>query len=136
MPSMRYVHVMRNGLDMAYSGNQHQLRFWGAATLGVPDVPVDPRHSLKYWCAVHRRVLDVGEAMHDRFLLVDFDVLVDDPARGLDRLCEFVGISPDRATRDELLELIRRPPTSGRHRRHDIAELDQADVAYASSIAQ
>ena len=28
-PQLKYIHVMRNGLDMAYSSNQQQLLLWG-----------------------------------------------------------------------------------------------------------
>src|SRR5262249_24496407 len=32
-PEMKYIHVMRNGLDMAYSENQNQLKLWGSVFL-------------------------------------------------------------------------------------------------------
>ena len=32
---MKYIHVMRSGLDMAYSENQNQLALWGRHYLGI-----------------------------------------------------------------------------------------------------
>ena len=31
---VKYIHVVRNGLDMAWSRNQNQLKFWGPLLLG------------------------------------------------------------------------------------------------------
>src|SRR5690606_16779845 len=36
IPDMKYIHVCRNGLDMAYSTNQNQLKLWGEIILGEP----------------------------------------------------------------------------------------------------
>ena len=58
MPRMRYIHVTRNGLDMAYGRNQNQPRLWGRRFLGIDPIRVDPRYSLKYWVAAHQIILD------------------------------------------------------------------------------
>lgn len=73
LPNMKYIHVMRNGLDMAYSRNQNQLRNWGETMLGTPDYAITPYWSLKFWCHVHRRVISLGRNMPGRFLLLNYD---------------------------------------------------------------
>jgi hypothetical protein len=52
IPGLKYIHVARNGLDMAYSTNQNQLQLWGPAALGA-ESPIDPRNSLRFWCWAH-----------------------------------------------------------------------------------
>ena len=91
LPSLRYIHVARNGLDMAHSGNKNQLEFWGNTFLGLNAVPIDPRHSLTYWCRVHRRVLDIASDMPGRFLLLNYDEFCEHPDRGMIELIAFLG---------------------------------------------
>ena len=46
IPNMKYIHVARNGLDMAYSENQTQLALWGLSFLGE-ELELSPKNSLK-----------------------------------------------------------------------------------------
>lgn len=130
-PTLHYVHVVRNGLDMALSRNQNQLRFWGERWLGRPPQP-GPRDSLAYWCVVHRRVQRIGADMGPRFLWLDYDALCADPASGLAQLAGFLG-APAGAV-PALLPLVSPQPTSGRHRDMPLAQFDPADLDYLRSI--
>ncbi len=57
----RYVHVIRNGLDMAYSSNQWQLRTWGWL-YGVSAIPPisegSPATSLEYWIRANKAAIE------------------------------------------------------------------------------
>jgi hypothetical protein len=133
-PEMKYVHVMRNGLDMAHSPNQNQLRLWGPAFLGSNDYTVHPRWSLKYWCAVHRRVIDVGRSMPGRFLLLNYDDYCLAPSRGLELVLTFLGRGVD-VRRLRRLESLARPPSSmGRFKHFGVGIFDPEDVAYVKSL--
>src|SRR5438128_2372897 len=46
LPSLRYLHVVRDGRDMALSENQNQLRKHGGAFLGRPADPASPVDSI------------------------------------------------------------------------------------------
>lgn len=134
LPGMKYVHVVRSGLDMAYSSNQAQLHLWGPSFLGIEQVDTSPRLSLKYWCAVHRRVIERGRKLGDRFLLLNYDRLCAAPAEGLDPFLRFLGVEPARETRDRLLASICPPQSMGRFRRHPPSDLDPDDVAFARDL--
>lgn len=134
LPGMKYVHVVRNGLDMAYSSNQAQLLLWGPSFLGLETVDTSPRLSLKYWHEAHRRVLEHGKELGDRFLLLSYDKLCAEPAEGLGTLLRFLGAEPERATRDRLLASIHPPKSVGRFRRHPPSELDPEDIAFARDL--
>ena len=131
LPGLRYVHVVRNGLDMAFSRNQSQLAFWGERWLGRQVRP-GPRDALTYWCMVHRRVQEIGDAMGSRFLWLDYDALCADPAEGFAILADFLGL-PVTDT-EPLLPLVRPQPTTGRHREHPLSIFDPADLDYLSGI--
>lgn len=127
-PGLRYIHVMRNGLDMAWSRNQNQLALWGEAFLGRA-VTVTPRDSLAYWCAVHRRVATLGEALGPRFLLLDYDAFCRAPEAGVRRLLAFLGVPPEAGRVAALARAVRPPASIGRHALHPDAGFDAADVA-------
>lgn len=133
LPGLRYIHVVRNGLDMAHSANQNQLRFWGERFLG-PGVEVSPRASLRYWHRVHRRVLDVCAPLGERFLLLDYDRLCADPAGGLRRLVELLGRSLDPERLDRLAGLARPPDSIGRFKRYGLDCFDAEDVAFVAEL--
>lgn len=133
MPRLRYIHVMRNGLDMAYSTNQNQLALWGPQLL-ARDVRMSPRDSLAYWCAVHRRVHAWGAAMGTDFLLLDYDRLCAQPRRGVRSLLEFLAIEPAPERIDTLIANVRPPSGIGRYKAHGLDDFAAADVAFVRSL--
>lgn len=134
IPTLKYIHVVRNGLDMAYSQNQNQLRLWGPRFLGIDPVPIDPRHSLKYWCRVHEHLLAVFECFPGRCLLLNFDRLCEDPRRHLDGMLTFLDVDPSRARIDELALLIHPPASIGRYRDFDTSLLDPQDIGTVAKL--
>jgi hypothetical protein len=133
LPSLRYVHVARHGVDMAYSANQNQLRLWGQLLLGRP-VEVTPASALKYWCAVHRRVLALGRDMGSDFLFLRYDDLCREPREQVARLLDFLGVEVSASELERLAGLIVRPQSIGRYAAHGLAGFDAADLAYVEEL--
>ena len=129
-PTLKYIHMVRNGLDMAYSENQNQLGKWGPIFLNR-NVKIDPRDSLEFWCAVQRRITRIGERYPDRVFQLSFDRLIRNPAPEIDALTRFIGAELTSAQKDEICSWIVVPDSAGRHRNHDISVLNPKDVAYA-----
>ena len=125
-PRMRYIHVVRHGLDMAFSRNQTQLNYWGDAMLGGPGDP-GPARALSYWCAAQKRARRLGEMMADRFLWLDYDHLCLDPQDGLGKLCDFLGLPCPNP--EKMLAMIQPPASMGRFRHTDCSMLSSADIA-------
>ncbi len=62
-PEMKFVYVVRNGLDMAFSENQNQLKyFWGDLLL-EGDISPTPVNALRYWVAAHKRMQGFRQRM-------------------------------------------------------------------------
>jgi hypothetical protein len=133
LPSLRYVHVARHGLDMAYSANQNQLRLWGPLFLGGP-IDITPASALAYWCAVHRRVLACADDMGDDFLLVSYDDLCREPHEQVARLLDFLGVGVPAPELARLAGIVVRPPSIGRYAAHGLAGFDAADLAYVEQL--
>lgn len=128
-PDMQYVHVVRNGLDMAYSANQNQLGLWGPLMLGA-EAGTGPRASLRYWCEAQRRIESLRDRMPDRVLLLSFDALCRDPRPSLEALLAFVGIDPAPSVLTPLMALVEAPGSIGRFKPRDLGTFDASDVEY------
>lgn len=133
LPEMRYIQVVRNGLDMAHSANQNQLRLWGERFLG-PGVDVSPYYSLKYWHRVHKRLLTLGEPMGERFYLLNYDSFCSDPAVGLERLLGFLQLRIPASERDRLLGFVTPPGSIGRFKNQGIDIFDPSDVRFVARL--
>ena len=131
LPGLRYVHVVRNGLDMAFSANLNQLVFWGEKALGRP-VRRTPADALAYWCHVHRQGLDLAPVLGERMLWLDYDVLCEAPVEGMTRLLDFLGHGPARA--GELAGLVKAPASRHRHRGRSLSDFAADDLAFLRRI--
>ena len=116
LPGLRYLHLVRDGRDMALSSNQVQLRKHGNAALGASDEPETLR-SVSLWREVNLRAADHGEQMGDRYLRVRFEDLCADPVPEVARVLAFLGLSGDA---EAIAAAVVEPPaTLGRWRQAD-----------------
>lgn len=127
---LRFVYVVRHGLDMAYSDNRAQLYNWGPqfgidASIGETAVP---DAMLAYWVAVTRRAVELGGRLGERFLLLDYDALCTEPRVVLPKLLDFAGVKVDDSRLDTLAALPRPPRTMGRFRDQPWRELDANNI--------
>lgn len=132
-PTLKYIHVIRNGLDMAYSSNQNQLQLWGPLFLGE-DAVNTPRNSLRFWRIANQRVIDFFAVLPGRFLLLNFDRLCRDPGSEIARLLNFAGKDPEPSSIRQLVGLLRAPQSIGRFKREGLGEFDPADVEYVRHL--
>lgn len=108
LPGLRYVHVIRHGLDMALSRNRLQLAYWGRFF----DVKPEPgerieQTQLRFWAVANRRAIEFGHRhMGARFLLLRHDDLCRDPDGEIARLTMFAGQEPCDAVHAELRGMI------------------------------
>lgn len=129
LPGLRYVHVVRNGLDMAFSGNQHQLRLWGKHVLGE-EGPDSPQRSLAYWCAVHRKLQRLHGANRERMYWLDFDALCRDPEMQVAQLLRFLGFPQDAVDAGSLgIE-----PQPAKHSADRLDGFSPEDIAFVRSL--
>jgi hypothetical protein len=122
---VRYIHVIRHGLDMAFSSNQNQTRNFGrhygvdAAARPLPEA------SLAYWIRANTWALETVSRLGLDHLVVDFDRLCADPHGGAGNLLRFLG--RDDADLPRLAALVEPPASLGRYRDHDLAFVTAAD---------
>jgi len=124
-PSLTYIHVIRDGLVMVDSGNWDQSALW-AARFDMPAQRRRPTRSsmLEYWVRANRRAIDIGStALGDRFVLVRFESLINDPKRTLRDIARRLGLE----VTTEALELIDSVHGGTRPRKTTTADLSVDD---------
>jgi hypothetical protein len=131
--NMKYIHVVRNGLDMAFSQNQNQLKMWGQHFIGE-QCSITPYYSLKYWCITHKRVQQIGKTMGSNFLLLNYDNFCANPEQGILALSNFLGLDAAQISDNSLLELIQAPDSIGRFKSHDTALFSEEDLDYVKEL--
>jgi hypothetical protein len=133
-PEMKFVFVMRNGLDMAFSDNRNQLEhFWGDLMLEGDNSPT-PQNLLRYWIAAHKRMQGFRQRMGHRLHFLSFDRLCLDPEGELEALREFAGIQISKKDMALLADSVSPPKTMGRFREHDLSVFDPADIDFVKML--
>jgi len=117
LPDMRFIHVVRDGRDMALS---HRL-----TTLGQFDRQVLPRRgphqgavaAARAWSIQNCRAHEQGvRFLGDRYLVIRHEDFLDHTTDKLTVLAAFAEISPTQANIDEALSLLDAPGSRGRHK--------------------
>jgi Sulfotransferase family len=97
MPSLRFLHFIRDGRDMAFSDNQKQLEKHGKTVFkdGWP-ARRRPTRSIELWNRINLQAADFGErVLGDRYLRVRFEDLCNQPAATVGRIFDFFGLEGD-----------------------------------------
>lgn len=119
-PTMKYIHMIRHGLDMAFSGKPEQHDKWGDL-FGIEAGPsANERTMLEFWLKANQRAVQLGEELlGERFMVLLFDKLCDEPEAQITRIVDFLGVQ--KVNLDLLVKIPQKPDTKGRYKRHDIS---------------
>ncbi len=128
-PDLRYVHMTRDPLDMAFSGNLNQLKTWGPIYLNR-DITRSPVDALSYWCAVHQRMTRLNARFPGRVFNLDYGQLIDTPGRVFADLFDFLEMRVPADRLRAICAMVRKPDTVDRHRAHDTSDLRSEDIEY------
>ena len=133
---LRFVHVIRHGLDMAFSRNRQQLMNWGPL-LGVnaPDDPEGfPEALLRYWLVANHRAIELGTSLlGECFMLLNFDHLCQEPHRVIGDLAAFLTVDLSPSAHRHLATLPKLPQDSGRYKKQD---LDLFSLSQRTAVRQ
>ncbi|WP_062047162.1 sulfotransferase [Bacillus sp. JCM 19034] len=122
-PNLRYIHVIRNGLDMAYSGNKEQLKRWGAFyQIPKPTNKTElVQSSLDYWIKANKRALNLcQDKLKKRALIIRFESLCNQPEEEINKIISFLKLSQTTPI-DHLASIVRKPSSINRYKEHDIS---------------
>jgi Sulfotransferase family len=135
MPSLRFLHFIRDGRDMAFSKNQNQLVKHGGALLGDElRKEKKPVQSIALWSRVNTAAADYGETrLGERYLRVRFEDLCAQPDETVGRVFEFFGLKGDA---EAAAAAVRPPDTLGRWQQRRKGILDALDRTAGPALAR
>lgn len=129
-PRMRYIHLVRNGLDMVFSKNILQAQNWGFYFGVVPNPIKYKGHGyseedlLDYWIRANEFAIRNGqECLGDRFMLLSFEAVCQDPETYVAKLLKFINEPVMDETVSALASLIKQPSSVNRYKDHDYKHL-------------
>jgi hypothetical protein len=113
-----FVHVLRDGRDMALSNNQGQVTRHYLALFGEAPKTADPLAAARLWCKANMEAAAWCERHRpDRYFPLRFEDLCAEPRASLRRLLDFLGWPVDDEALDRAAALIKPPGSIGRWRR-------------------
>lgn len=137
-PGMRYIHLIRNGLELVGKAKlARQVSLWGPQ-LGI-DPPPDtaapaPPAALRYWVRANRRALTLGPRLFgDRFLLLRYESLCEKPEDAVSTVAGFLGVHAIPAAVDRFSAFID-VPSAGRDRSSMAGRMDPRDLAEVEAM--
>lgn len=123
-----YVHVVRHGLDMAFSSNKNQLRNWGSLYGLNADGSSMEAMQLKYWLAANRSAAHLERLPGlETFVQVQFERFCQQPKDETQRI--FSALNMELNIGDVFFSNISAPESTGRYRQHDLTVFDSQDIA-------
>jgi len=133
-PEFCFVHVVRDGRDMAYSADRNQLRMVGDLVLSRRELRLaEAPKAMTYWQRVNSSAADFGETkLGERYLRLRFEDVCEEPRLTHDRLREFANCRAPAASPEVIEGLVTRPATLGRWRqrpREELAHLEKIGAA-------
>ncbi len=119
LPSAQFVHLVRDGRDMAHSRNQNQLQRHGRFVLPPSDKRIPrPYASIMFWARVNLAATRYGERfIEGGYLRLRYEDLCSDPGEAAVRLRAFLDcpVSEERM-RSIAIEVVRPSDSLGRWR--------------------
>jgi hypothetical protein len=93
---LKYIHVLRHGLDMAFSNNKQQLKNWGwKYNIILDENETGDELAIKqldYWIESTKDVLEKSKQYNNRFLLINHTNFCNQPKAVIDKILAFSDI--------------------------------------------
>ncbi|WP_432401118.1 sulfotransferase [Wukongibacter sp. M2B1] len=130
--SYKYIHVIRHGLDMAYSKNILHL-MWFGKLYGI-ETPKDSsrlrKSLLNFWIKANNEAINNAKKnLGENFLLINFDELCLKPCEEINKMLRFLGIDKNRVEIDRLYAIPKKPKDINRYQKHDLSVFDKGEIA-------
>lgn len=138
LPHLHYVHVLRHGLDMAFSENKQQLFNWGS----ISNIPVSGSETqeqlavkqLDFWMESTKAILRLKETYPDRIQIFTLEAFYTKPHREIIRLLTFAGVLVDEKLVERLAEIPKQPASSGRYTQNDLSIFRPDQLAFVQEM--
>ena len=124
-PQTQYIHIIRHGLDMAFSQNHNQLARWGWI-YGIPysvDLSDTTRamRQLDYWIITTRRIMQLADYYPGRIKIFQLEAFWQEPVPTIRSCFAHAGIPITDAQLADVVTIPQNKHGDYRYRQHDIS---------------
>lgn len=136
---IKYIYVIRHGLDMAFSKNIQQLTNWGFLhniTMHPSDVKSElAEKQLDYWIKSSENALLLGEKLFkNNFYVLNYQKLITNPFDEIKNLISFLGMQTSEELLNEVVKLPKVPKTEKRYKNEDLTIFSKAQIEKVKSF--
>ena len=137
-PDLKYIHLIRHGLDMAFSKNQQQLKNWGWK-YGIKINPNDSHDEkafkqLEYWICSTRDVLDTLKKYPGRCLVINHSNLCAEPQRCVEKIIKFCNLDVSEEITKQLFEIPKKTNSDQRYLTYNTNIFSKAQLDYVRNL--
>ena len=123
--NLRYIHIVRHGLDMAFSDNLNQLQNWGyrygLALNGTENPEELAVYQLDLWIKSTRNILEIQPSHPDRIYLLHHDELCRNAEGEIKKMMTFCGLDTNDQIIKELSGIPKLPLSHHRYKEKDLS---------------
>ncbi|MCF8369926.1 MAG: sulfotransferase [Bacteroidales bacterium] len=132
-PDLKYIHVIRHGLDMAFSANKQQLFNWGPFFGIIVKDGKDQNEvaikQLEYWIKINNIALNTcNKKMIGKHLILNFNDFCLNPGIEIPRLLDFINIQVGPVKLSKLINIPSKPSGNGRYKNEDLTIFTQKQL--------
>ena len=130
-PNMRYIHLLRNGLDMAYTKNF--MHYWLLAKfykIQIPqNVTLRPKAYLNIWLRSNLTTIEeCQKLLKERFIIIKFEELCTKPVEQIKKIASFLNINCSDDKIIKLANSVKCPTTIGRYKAKDLSIFSPGEI--------
>lgn len=138
LPNLKYIHVVRHGLDMAFSNNKQQLANWGYKY----DIALTSTESeeeliykqLSFWIKSTQEAFSVRKALNDNFLLINHTDFCHHPEEQITKILNFLELSVSKEQTAKLYQIPKTPKTLNRYKKYDLGIFDKWQIECVNEL--
>lgn len=138
-PSAKYILVVRNGLDMAYTSTNQQLKYW-SKWLEINPRDLSPKNKFEYWYHYNKHIMVRAKGLFgDHFLIIKLEDLCLERETNIKKLLNHIGIESESMS-DDVINLPILPESYNRFLKHDTGWVDSnvkgklAEFGYSAEV--
>ncbi|MEP2023595.1 MAG: sulfotransferase [Reichenbachiella sp.] len=137
-PKLKYIHVIRHGLDMAFSNNRQQLNNWGwkydIHLDGTENKSQLAQKQLEYWVQSTKDVLKKSEKFKSRVLILNHSNFCNNPKSEIDAILRFTEIECSEELLNELYKIPKNAGTNNRYKNKDLSIFSSEQLAFVNEM--
>lgn len=118
-PEVKFLLVIRNGLDMAFTDNKVQIRNFGNH-FGINGN--SPSDSLEFWIRANNKAIETGKKiLGEKFKILRMEELCSNPKQETEALLKWAGINYNESVLQKISSIPKLPSSTNRYKEKDLS---------------